>query len=53
MELIRRVSRGRTLLIVEHDMDVVFDLAERVSVLVRGELIASGRGTYVTAEKPK
>jgi branched-chain amino acid transport system ATP-binding protein len=39
--LIRRVSEGRTLLIVEHDMSVVFGLADRISVLVYGEVIAT------------
>jgi branched-chain amino acid transport system ATP-binding protein len=41
VELIREVSRGRTLVMVEHDMSVVFGLADRVSVLVYGEIIAS------------
>ena len=40
--LIRRLTEGRTLLIVEHDMSVVFGLADRISVLVYGEIIASG-----------
>ncbi|MGH8850318.1 MAG: ABC transporter ATP-binding protein [Casimicrobiaceae bacterium] len=40
--LIRRVSEGRTLVIVEHDMSVVFGLADRISVLVYGEVIATG-----------
>ena len=39
--LIRRVSEGKTLVIVEHDMSVVFDLADRISVLVYGQLIAT------------
>jgi len=39
--LIRKVSEGRTLIMIEHDMDVVFDLADRISVLVYGEIIAS------------
>jgi branched-chain amino acid transport system ATP-binding protein len=39
--LIRRVSQGRTLIMIEHDMDVVFDLADRISVLVYGQIIAS------------
>jgi branched-chain amino acid transport system ATP-binding protein len=39
--LIRRISAGRTLVIIEHDMSVVFDLADRISVLVYGEIIAS------------
>jgi branched-chain amino acid transport system ATP-binding protein len=40
--LIRRISEGRTLMIVEHDMSVVFGLADRISVLVHGEIVASG-----------
>lgn len=40
VDLIRRVSAGKTLLMVEHDMDVVFDLADRIAVLVYGEVIA-------------
>ena len=41
VELIRRVTEGRTLVMVEHDMSVVFDLADRISVLVYGEVIAT------------
>jgi branched-chain amino acid transport system ATP-binding protein len=40
--LIRRLTQGRTLLIVEHDMSVVFGLADRISVLVYGQIVASG-----------
>ncbi|RBA23469.1 ABC transporter ATP-binding protein [Herminiimonas fonticola] len=40
VELIRKVTVGKTLLMVEHDMSVVFDLADRVAVLVYGEIIA-------------
>ena len=39
--LIRRVTEGKTLVIVEHDMGVVFDLADRISVLVYGQVIAT------------
>jgi branched-chain amino acid transport system ATP-binding protein len=42
VELIRDVTQDSTLLMVEHDMSVVFDLADRISVLVYGQLIASG-----------
>jgi branched-chain amino acid transport system ATP-binding protein len=41
VELIRTVSQERTLVMVEHDMGVVFDLADRISVLVYGEIIAT------------
>jgi branched-chain amino acid transport system ATP-binding protein len=40
--LIRRLTESRTLLIIEHDMSVVFGLADRISVLVYGQIIASG-----------
>ena len=39
--LIRRVTEGKTLVMVEHDMGVVFSLADRISVLVYGQIIAS------------
>ena len=42
VELIRSVTEDRTLLVVEHDMSVVFTLCDRISVLVYGEVIASG-----------
>jgi len=41
VELIREVTVGRTLLMVEHDMGVVFDLADRISVVVYGQVIAT------------
>ena len=40
VQLIREVTVGRTLLMVEHDMSVVFELADQIAVLVYGELIA-------------
>jgi branched-chain amino acid transport system ATP-binding protein len=42
VELIRNVTRDKTLVMVEHDMSVVFNLADRISVLVYGEIIATG-----------
>lgn len=47
--LIRQVTEGKTLVIVEHDMGVVFDLADRISVLVYGELIATDTPEKVRA----
>lgn len=38
--LIKEVTRGKTLLTVEHDMEVVFGLADKIAVLVYGELLA-------------
>jgi branched-chain amino acid transport system ATP-binding protein len=39
--LIRKVTEGKTLVMVEHDMSVVFNLADRISVLVYGRIIAT------------
>ena len=49
--MIRKVTEGRTLVMVEHDMSVVFDLADRISVLVYGEIIASGTPEEIRANK--
>jgi branched-chain amino acid transport system ATP-binding protein len=55
VELIRSVSQGKTLVMVEHDMGVVFGLADRISVLVYGKVLACGtpaeiRGNPVVQE---
>ena len=42
VELIKKVTVGKTLVMVEHDMDVVFGIADRISVLVYGQVIATG-----------
>ena len=51
VELIRAVTEGKTLVIVEHDMGVVFDLADRISVLVYGEIIATDSPIGIRANK--
>jgi branched-chain amino acid transport system ATP-binding protein len=40
--LIRQVTEGRTLVMVEHDMEVVFNLADRISVIYYGRVLATG-----------
>ena len=47
--LIRRVTQGKTLVMVEHDMGVIFGLADRISVLVYGKIIATGTPAEVRA----
>ena len=51
MSLIRRMTQGRTLLMVEHDMKVVFDLADTITVLVYGQVIASGRPEEIRSNR--
>ena len=42
IDLVRRLTEGKTVVIIEHDMDVVFSLADRITVLHRGEILATG-----------
>jgi len=42
VELIRRITEGKTMVIIEHDMDVVFSLADRITVLHLGKILAVG-----------
>ncbi len=49
VQLIRQVTAGKTLLMVEHDMSVVFELADRIAVLVHGEVIAFDTPAQVRA----
>jgi branched-chain amino acid transport system ATP-binding protein len=42
VDLIRRLTEGKTLVIIEHDMDVVFSLADRITVLHYGQILATG-----------
>ena len=50
VEILRQLKRRYTILLVEHDMQAVFALADRVSVLVNGRLIASGEPAWVRAD---
>lgn len=42
VELIRKLTEGITMVIIEHDMDVVFSIANRITVLHHGEILATG-----------
>ncbi len=48
-ELIKRISAGRTILMVEHNMNVVSSIADRITVLQRGAIIADGPYAEVSA----
>ena len=50
-QLIRRVSRTRTILMVEHNLGVVADLADRITVLVGGEVLVEGNYEKVSQDE--
>lgn len=49
VQLIRKITEGKTLIMVEHDMNIVFDVADRISVLVYGEIIATDKPENIRA----
>jgi branched-chain amino acid transport system ATP-binding protein len=50
LALLARLKGQYSILLIEHDMDVVFSLADRISVLVNGRVIASGSGAEIRSD---
>ena len=40
--LLKSISKGRTMVIIDHDMDSLFELAERITVLNQGRVLVEG-----------
>ena len=49
VELLRRLTDGHAILLVEHDMDAVFALADRITVMVNGQILESGTPAQIRA----
>jgi branched-chain amino acid transport system permease protein len=52
VQLLKKIRRGRTLVVVEHDMDAVFELAERITVLHEGAVLAEGTPREIQGSGP-
>ncbi|MBV8427786.1 MAG: ABC transporter ATP-binding protein [Hyphomicrobiales bacterium] len=51
IDLVRQVAKGRTVVMVEHNLSVVANLCDRVTVLQRGEILAEGSYAEVSADE--
>jgi branched-chain amino acid transport system permease protein len=42
VNLLKKIRKGRTLIVIDHDMDAIFDLTERITVLSEGTVLVEG-----------
>jgi branched-chain amino acid transport system permease protein len=51
VKLLKSISRGRTMIVIDHDMDALFELAERVTVLQEGRVLTEGTPDEIKSNK--
>ena len=49
VKLLKSISRGRTMIVIDHDMDALFELAERITVLQEGRVLVEGTPDEIKA----
>ena len=50
VSLLRSIARGRTMIIIDHDMDALFELAERITVLQEGRILVEGTPAEIKSD---
>jgi branched-chain amino acid transport system permease protein len=51
VKLLKSISQGRTMIIIDHDMDSLFELVERVTVLQEGRVLVEGTPAEIKTNK--
>ena len=51
VQLLKSISQGRTMIIIDHDMDLLFELVERVTVLQEGRVLVEGTPAEIKVNK--
>jgi branched-chain amino acid transport system permease protein len=51
VQLLKSISRGRTMIVIDHDMDAIFELAERITVLQEGRVLVEGTPQEIKSNK--
>ena len=49
VELLKSIARGRTMIVIDHDMDAIFELAEQITVLREGSVLVEGTPDEIRA----
>ena len=52
VQLLKSIRQGRTMIVIEHDMDALFELAERITVLQEGRVLAEGTPDEIKGNAP-
>ena len=53
VKLLKSISQGRTMIIIDHDMDALFELAERITVLQEGRVLVEGTPEEIKGNKAR
>ena len=51
VKLLKSISRGRTTIIIDHDMDALFELVDRVTVLQEGRILVEGTPAEIKSDE--